>query len=252
MVPRSTPTWLAVTRLVVAAAILTTTRAAAADESEPTSVAPAASTASTAPVALPAATTKAPSIGDGMRGYYASEKATAFTFVAVGSASAAGGAVLLATAPHGGSGEFARGLGWSLVAVGALEAAGAAFYAVQVAGEQDHYEEALARDPSAFKREELTHIHGTTSRFVLYRATELGLAIAGAAVATYGFAKNQDTWKGVGIGVGAEALTFFVLDAFGQARATEYEDQVRRFAPQVGVQIGGGERPWGISAGGLF
>ncbi len=230
MVPRRSKTAFAV---ALGAALLTTSFTASADDGVPASN-------PTAP----------PAIGDEMRGYYASEKSTAYLFIGVGTASAAAGGVLVGTAPH--DGDFARGLGWSLLGVGGLEAIGAAFYALQVNAELDHYEGALARDPSAFKREELTHIHGTTSRFVVYRLSELGLALAGAGVATYGFIKNQDTWKGVGIGVGAEALTFFVLDAFGQARAKEYEDQVQRFEPRVGLQVGGAQRPWGVSVGGLF
>jgi hypothetical protein len=230
MVPRRNAPRLAAALLV--AAVLGYASRAAADDGAPAPTRPA--------------------IGDEMRGYYASEKTTAFIFVGVGSASAAAGGVLVGTAAHGPNGDFGRGLGWSLLAVGALEAAGAAFYALQVVAETDHYEETLARDPSSYKREELTHIHGTTSRFVAYRLSELGLALAGAGVATYGFVKNQDTWKGVGIGVAAEAITFFTLDAFGQARAKEYEDQVRRFEPQVGVQVGGDQRPWGMSVGGLF
>jgi hypothetical protein len=234
MVPRRNALRSAAALLAAGAGLLGSASTAAADDG--------------APLPAPA---RAP-IGDEMRGYYASEKTTAFIFVGVGSASAVGGGVLLATAPHGGSGDFARGLGGSLLGVGALEAAGAAFYALQVGAESAHYEETLARDPSSYKREELTHIHGTTSRFVAYRLSELGLALAGAGVATYGFVKNQDTWKGVGIGVAAEAITFFTLDSFGQARAKDYEDQVRRFEPQVGVQVGGGARPWGMSVGGLF
>ena len=177
-------------------------------------------------------------IGDGMRDYYQSEKTTAYTFVGVGAASAAAGGILL-TRP----GDFARGLGGSLLTLGVLEAAGAAFYAFQVDAEVDHYSATLARDPSAFKREEASHIHGTTTRFFAYRLSELALAVGGAGVATYGFAKDQDLWKGVGIGVAAEALTFFVLDSFGQARARAYEDEVQRFQPSVAVQVGGGDRP---------
>ncbi len=200
-----------------------------------TSVPAAADDLAPAPAAMPAP------IADGMRGYYASERSTAFLFIGVGAGSAAAGGVLAATAPR--DGDFSRGLGWSLLTVGVLEAAGAAFYAFQVNAEIDHYSAALAKDPTAFKREELAHIHGTTSRFVAYRLSELALAAGGAGVATYGFVKNQDTWKGVGIGVAAEALTFFVLDSFGQARAKAYEDEVRGFNPEMAIEIGGGERP---------
>ena len=53
------------------------------------------------------------------------------------------------------------------------------------------------------------------------RASELALVVAGAGVATYGFVSDKDVCKGVGVGIGvaAGAATFFVLDAFGSARA---------------------------------
>ena len=184
---------------------------------------------------------------DEMRAYYAGEKTTAFVFVAVGVVSAAAGAVLVTR-----EGDFARGMGWSVLGLGAFEALGAGFYAFQVDAQLAHYSETLARDPAAFKREELTHIHGTTSRFVVYRLSEVALALAGAGVATYGFAANKDAWKGIGIGVAAEALTFFLLDSFGQARAVAYEERVRRFEPTVSLQLGGKDRPWSVGVGGKF
>ena len=110
--------------------------------------------------------------------------------------------------------------------------------------QREHYSSTLARDPRAFKLEEGTHIHGTTSRFVAYRFGELALAVAGAAVAGYGFGVGRDIWKGVGLGITAEALTFYTLDSYGQSRALSYEDRVRHFQPTVGV--GGGDRPWTI------
>ncbi len=186
-------------------------------------------------------------VKDGLRAYYASEKTTAYIFVGVGAASAAAGASLLAV-PR----DLTRGLGASLLAFGVLEAAGAAFYAFQVDAEIDRYGATLARDPAAFKRDELAHIQGTTSRTTLYRASELALVAGGAGVAAYGFSKGQDTWKGVGIGVAAEALTFFVLDSFGAARARAYEGEIQRFAPKVSLQLGASGQPAGVALGGLF
>jgi hypothetical protein len=137
-----------------------------------------------------------------------------------------------------------------MISIGALEVLGSAFYAVQVGAELDHYSELFARDPAKFKSDETVHIHGTTSRFFWYRASELLLVVAGAGVATYGSVSDRDVWKGVGIGVAGEAATFFVLDAFGSARAVDYEEHVKRFDPSVAFSIGDGVRPWSLSVGG--
>ncbi len=178
-------------------------------------------------------------ITDDVSAYYASEKETALNCVAIGTLSSVAGVVLVTR-----SNDFSRGFGWSVLSIGAFEAVGAAFYVFQVDSHRDRYSATLARDPAAFKHDEGAHIHGTTSRFVAYRFGELSLAVAGAAVATYGVLSGRAVWQGTGLGIAAEALTFYTLDSFGESRALEYEDRVRHFQPAVGV--GGGERPWTI------
>ena len=66
-------------------------------------------------------------VGEQLRAYYESEKSTAYVFVAIGALSSAAGGVLVTRKD-----DFSRGLGWSIVGLGALEAIGAAFYAFQV------------------------------------------------------------------------------------------------------------------------
>lgn len=180
------------------------------------------------------------------RAYYAFERNTAYTFVGVGIVSAGAGAFLVTR-----SGDFARGAGWSVLSLGVLQAIGAGAYKFQVDALDERYAATLARDPAAYKREEGAHIAGTTSRFVFYRATELGLALAGIAVATYGFVKDRDLWKGIGTGVAIEAITFLTIDSFGTARAHRYQEHVERFRPEVTLDLGGGG-PWGASVRGRF
>jgi hypothetical protein len=199
----------------------------------------AAPAAAEEPLASPTVTHA--SIGADMKDYYRGERNTAFLFTGIGVASAGAGA-FLATRDT----DFARGLGWSMIAIGGLEAIGAIFYAFQVGAEVEHYTALHANDPVAFQREEAAHIHGTTSRFFWYRTGELVLALAGAGIATYGFASDRDVWKGAGIGIGGEALTFFILDAFGAARAHAYEDHLQRFTPSMALTPGAGARPWSI------
>lgn len=172
------------------------------------------------------------SITSDVASYYRSEKTIAYTFLALGTAAAAGGTVLVATRDE----EFSRGLGWSLVTIGGLQALGSLFYAFQVDAQASQYGALAANDPTAFKREEGDHIQGTTSRFLFYRTAEAALALAGAGVAVYGFAADKDAWKGVGIGVASQAALFFVIDGFGQARAKDYERRVKSFVPNLSVQ----------------
>ena len=73
-----------------------------------------------------------------------------------------------------------------------------------------------------------------------------------AARAVRAVASDRDVWRGVGIGVAGEAATFFVLDAFGSARAVDYEEHVKRFDPSLAFSIGDGARPSSLALGGQF
>jgi hypothetical protein len=169
-----------------------------------------------------------------LRGYYHGEQTAAYIIGGMGLAAAGGGAYLVTRRT-----DFSRGLGWTWVAMGGLEALGAAFYSLQVDGELDHYQPALARDPAAFRAEERDHLRGTESRFTYYRATELGLTLAGAGMLTYGLVAKRDTWTGVGLGGASLALPLFVIDSFNNARAHRYLDHVESFNPSVGASAGG-------------
>jgi hypothetical protein len=201
----------------------------------------------------------APAIDVDLRGYYHGEEIAAYVIGGTGVAAAGAGSYLATR-----SDDFSRGLGWAWISFGGLEAIGAVFYALQVDGEITHYEGALARDPSAFRTEEMDHIAGTSRRFVVYRAVEIGLTLAGAGMAGYGLAAKRDVWTGTGIGVGSLALPLAVIDTFNDARASRYLDRVRAFEPSVGIGpppepwFGGGapnqqhERGWQLTLGAKF
>jgi hypothetical protein len=172
-----------------------------------------------------------PAIDVDLRGYYHGEEIAAYVIGGTGAAAAAGGAYLATR-----SEDFSRGLGWAWIGFGGLETIGAVFYALEVDGEITHYESVLARDPSAYRTEEMDHIAGTSRRFVVYRLVEVGLTLAGAGMAAYGLAAKQDAWTGTGVGVGSLALPLVVIDAFNNARASRYLDRVREFEPTVGIR----------------
>ena len=165
-----------------------------------------------------------PRVSRDLHVYYSGELTSAHVVAVLGALSVAGGLALVTK-----DSDFARGVGWPLLVLGALEGVGALFYSVQVRDEITHYQGELDRDPGAYKRVELAHMHGTTSRFVFYRLTELGLAVGGIAAASYGFAANVDLWKGLGIGITSIALPFLVIDTINNGRAARYIEQVRSF-----------------------
>ena len=100
-----------------------------------------------------------------MHDYYAGEALSAYVILGVGAVSVAGGGILVTRGD-----DFARGFGWPVLVLGALEGVGAAFYAFQVHAEIRHYEASFAANPAGFRDEEVAHMRGTTSRFAIYQA----------------------------------------------------------------------------------
>jgi hypothetical protein len=179
-------------------------------------------------------------------GYYNGERNSAFIATGLGAAAVGSGAYLLTRKT-----DMASGAGWPLVALGALEIIGGVSYAIDVTGKKAHYLDLYDRDPSAFQREEADHIHGTTSRFFIYRLVELGLVVGGAAAATYGFASGRDTWKGVGFALVAVGLPLLIMDTINNNRALRYEEKVKSFGSSVSLPLTA-DRPFMVSFGGAF
>jgi hypothetical protein len=181
------------------------------------------------------------------KAYYDAEMTTSALFAGFGAVTAGGGAVTL-TQP----GDFARGLGVSSLVLGSLTAVGAGGYAVAVKFRGDHYTGLADQDLSLYQREEADHIAGTNQRFWLYLGSELLETAAGIGIASYGLAAKNDLYKGIGIGAAIQGIGLFVIDVPGSARASRYQDTVRRFRPDVGFSVGGGGRPWVATVGHAF
>lgn len=173
-------------------------------------------------------------IATDMRAYYQSEKNASYLMLAVGVFSMGASGVSFER-----STDFSRGLGGSLLTLGALEAIGAVTYLFTVNGEIADWSAALASDPGDFKARESVHIQGTTDRFFYYRIGEAAVLAAGVGAAVYGFAANRDLWKGIGLGAAFEAAVLFTVDSFGQRRALDYKDELGRFQPTLAFQLTG-------------
>ena len=181
-------------------------------------------------VARPARADEKVDIRDEMHGYYGGERASAILFGSLGLASIAGGIVLV-TRPE----DLPRGFGVPLIAFGALEAIGGLYYALQVGGEIRHYDEAYAKDRTAFRKEEIAHIHGTRSRFVWYLLMEATFLATGIGIAIGGFAANEDVLKGVGLGISSIWAPFLIIDCINNARAASYASALEKFDPSVAM-----------------
>jgi len=169
-----------------------------------------------------------------VKDYYDAEVRTSFLFVGYGAVTAgAGGAVLSEKT------DFARGLGWSSVALGGATALGGAAYGIAAYVRGNYYESLALRDPARFKSEEADRIAGTNARFWLYLGSELLETAAGIGLAAYGFAAHDDLVRGIGTGAAIQGIGLFVIDVPGAGRASRYQEEVRRFEPAVAIDSHG-------------
>jgi hypothetical protein len=168
------------------------------------------------------------SMTNAVHDYYAAEVKTSFLFMGYGAVTAGAGALALQE-----EGDFARGFGWSSVALGGTTALGGAAYGIAAALRGDHYERLAKNDPKRFKQEESERIAGTNSRFWLYLGSELLETAAGIGIAAYGMATNDDLLRGIGAGAALQGIGLFVIDVPGAGRAARYQEQVRAFEPTV-------------------
>jgi hypothetical protein len=169
-----------------------------------------------------------------IRTYYGDERAVAYAFMIVSTISIVAGGVLVTR-----EGSFARGLGWPVLAIGAIDLAGGIGYFVQVDARRGRALDLLGRDPVAFRREEIEQVRGTSTRYTMYRGLELGLTLLGAGVATYGLASRRDTWAGLGVGLALGALTSLTIDSFGSHHTKTYRERLSTFEPSVAADGAG-------------
>jgi hypothetical protein len=199
------------------------------------------------PVASAEQPTSPHAMRDDLDSYYGQEVLTSSIIASLGAAGAGTGGYLVTRTD-----DFSRGLGWTLLPLGTLELVGGILYVVGVRSEIRRYGDLLATDAVAFRDVESKHIEGTRRRFLYYRLTELGLAVAGVGIGTYGFVAKRATFEGIGVGGFAVGLPFLVIDSFNNAHAARYAGEVERFVPTVGVGCAQARESLCIGLGGSF
>lgn len=186
-------------------------------------------------------------IREDMSAYYASERSTTLTMMSYGALSLFAGAALSTR-----SDDLSKGLGGSMIVLGALADLGGASYVSQVNGEIRHYSDELSRNPADFRRDEIAHLAGTSKRFVFYRSAELTTFALGVGGATYGFAAKKDAWQGIGIGTALEAGLLFTIDSMNNRRAALYQEQLARFDVGLSIHPPAADQPAWLGVSGRF
>jgi hypothetical protein len=164
-----------------------------------------------------------------MNQYYDAEKSGAFPVVfSITVFAAVLGGFLVAR-----GGQFSKGMGWSLIVLGAGVGAGTIIYSVKVTPKQQSYVELLRSDPPTFRERQLASLEQTMKNFHRIILVDLSLVVAGAGLAAYGWSKERKVVAGVSIGVMISFLSLVVVEFHNRARAIGYEESVREFRPAI-------------------
>lgn len=222
LAPRRTPRPLRRGALPLCLTLALLGRAARGDEpAAPAALVPPAST--DAPAVTPAVTPAAAMQAE-MTRYFDGERRGGVWLMAIGAPMLAGGAALFA-AP----GDFARGLGGTVLAFGALElAAGAIFYG-NSRSRVPRFTRDIVERPGAYQVAERKRMDGVNGQMRLLEAVEISLILAGGAMASAGALQGQDALAGVGTGLALHAAVLLVYDQLAARRALRYTDALLRF-----------------------
>jgi hypothetical protein len=159
-----------------------------------------------------------------LRLYFAGEKAEGIPFLGAGLAAFATGGVLFSRRT-----ALARGAAWPIVIIGVIQTGAGVVVYSRTDAQVARLDEQMASDPAALKKAELARMQRVNNEFAILKWAELGLAAGGVGLTTYGIAVDDDTWKGVGLGLAAQATVMLILDLFAAGRADRYTDALDRF-----------------------
>ena len=193
-----------------------------------------AATLALATAALPSlASAQVETMRRDMHDFFDAEVGGSWAFTLEGFA-AAGAATSAFFLYEGQRADLVRGWAIPVAVIGIVQAfAGGVFLLARTPGQVADLDAQLARDPAAYRRDEIERMERIDFQFDLVKVVEIGLAIAGAGVATYGMVAGDDLWTGIGLGTISQVLVTLFLDMLAAARADTYAEQLDRFDPTL-------------------
>jgi ABC-type xylose transport system permease subunit len=159
--------------------------------------------------------------------YFNAEKSESLLFLAIGIAGIIAAIIFFFVIKT----SFYKGAAIPLVLVGLL--LGVVGFTVYKRSDADRTRNVYAYDmnPGDLKEKELPRMQTVMKNFVVYRYTEIFLALAGLVLFFY-FKNNeaQQFWKGFGIGLCVMAILALTADYFAEKRGKAYIEGIKSFA----------------------
>lgn len=160
--------------------------------------------------------------------YFAGERAEGSVFMGLGASSMFGGGVSYAQGA-----EWSRGASAPLLAFGVVHFAVGAVVWARSNDQAARLRAILRRNPARLRDLELARMDRVNRQFRWLALVEIGLAAAGAGLASYGVVADKPGWTGAGVALGVESLVTLGLDYFAARRAADYTRALETFDPAL-------------------
>lgn len=158
--------------------------------------------------------------------YFNAEKAESLLFLSIGIVGIVAAIVFLVVLKT----QFTKGAAIPLALVGLL--LGIVGYTVYARSDSDRIRNVYAYDmnPGELKEKEIPRMEAVMKNFVIYRYTEIALALLGLVLFFYFRTNlNQQFWAGLGIGLFAMAVLALFADYFAEKRGHVYMKGLKEF-----------------------
>lgn len=170
-----------------------------------------------------------------MHRYFDGERAGGIWLMSAGAPAVALGTGLLFQ-----GNDFARGLAYTELAMGAIELVGGLVFYFNTRSRVPRFERQISSHPAAFREGELARIQRVNRDMRLLESIEIALFLAGGAMTGAAALREQDLLAGIGTGIMLNSAILFIYDQFAARRALRYTEALLRF--QVNVSVAPGPR----------
>jgi len=162
-----------------------------------------------------------------MRSYFAGELAEGAAFIGIGA-----GTAYVASSLAGG-GDFGIGLASAMLPVSAIQIGAGLVLWVRTEGQVASLLALHARDPAAYRKEELPRMERVNYLFDVYKVIEVGLITLGGASIAFGVADHREGFVGAGVGLATQGGAMLTFDLLAEDRAQVYTSRIRRLTPSI-------------------
>ncbi len=174
-------------------------------------------------------------LSDRLHDYFRGEKREGPFFFGAGVLSLAAGGVFT-----GVGNELLRGMAYPMFGIGLLQVVVGAVVYLRTDAQVRRLDAELAASPGELKLNELYRMRRVNAQFRILKYVEAGLLLAGVVTTAVGAGVDQDTVKGIGIGLAVESGIMLTLDHLAHRRGIAYERALEAFQVAIAPAPGGG------------